>query len=224
MADFAKLNEVKEFLQITSTNDDSLITNMISRTTKMIQDYLGRNIFSRTITELQSGDGMTSLITLREYPIISVTTIHDDPNRTFGSGTLLIKDTTTVEGDYIIIDEDDPDGENAGEILCVDGVVFSKGDKNIKVVYIAGYATASIPKTLVMAQIDLVAFFFRNKDMRLGIDSYRLGQFSVKYTPNDTANNKFAGVPAQILSSLDMYKDIRMFSTEGQTGINRGGQ
>ena len=151
MSNFATRDEVKTFLEITSTNTDSdcLIDDLLTRTTKIMQNYMHRKIFTDTFTELHSGDGKSHILVLEHYPVSSITSIHDDLDRTFASASLLVDGT-----DYKLVDEDDVDGENPGTVLRLDGNVWTKGDKNIKVIYDAGYATTAIPADLVQAQVE----------------------------------------------------------------------
>lgn len=218
MADnFASRSEVKQYLGIASSNttDDSLLDALLLRTTKMIQAYTGRDLLQTTYTdEKYDGDGEKDLH-LYAYPLITLTSVYDSPDRTFGSEDLLVEDTADVEGDYVIIRKGFV--ENPGIIRRVAGV-WVKGDQNIKVTYVAGYADASIPKDLVQAQIDWLSYIYRNKDARIGIDNYRLGQYSVTYrnnTARDAQGNVLGGVlpPDEVRMVLDNYKDPRIGST-----------
>lgn len=218
MADnFATRAEVKSYLGIASSNttDDSLLDALLLRTTKLIQNYTGRDLLQTTYTdERYDGDGERDLHLLA-YPLITLTSVYDDPDRDFDSESLLDEDTSDVEGHYIIIRKGFV--ENPGIIRRVDGV-WAKGDQNIKVTYVAGYADANIPKDLVQAQIDWVSFIYRNKDARVGIDSYRIGQYSVTYKKNSSMGAQGSGLspalpPDEVRMVLDTYRDPRISST-----------
>lgn len=219
MLSFATLAEVKQFMQIQADTDDAFLFTLLKNTTKIIQNAIGRKIFSDTFTELISGDGKSHDLILEQYPIISVTSIHDDLDRVFGDGTLLVEDTGSNEGDYRIVDKDDVDGENPGIIRRLDGNIWQRGDKNIKVVYVAGYATGNIPADLAQAQIDFVSYIFNNKDMRSGIKSYKLGQFSVAYDNSASGRTQFRSIPDSVWDILMMYKNTNIGSTEDLTGV-----
>lgn len=215
MTDFATKANVKEFLGITGTSDDDLIDNILARTTQIIKNYTRRNnLLSGSVTELISGDGMIRELVLQEYPVSAISSVYDDLDREFGSGTLLVEGT-----DYKLVDEDDPGSENPGIILRLDGNVWTKGDKNIKVVYTAGYSSA--PADLVHAQILFSSYIYQQKASNLGIKGYRLGQFSVTY--DDGGNSGGAGygrsIPIEVRDILDFYKSIGIASTEDQTGV-----
>lgn len=219
MADnFASRSEVKQYLGIASSNttDDSLLDALLLRTTKMIQAYTGRTLLQATYTdEKYDGDGERELL-LTEYPLITLTSVYDSADRDFGDEDLLVEDDgITNEGNYVIVRKGFV--ENPGIIRRIDGV-WSKGDQNIKVTYVAGYSDANIPKDLVQAQIDWLSYIYRNKDARIGIDSYRLGQYSVTYRNNSASaaqGNSVGGVlpPDEVRMVLDNYKDPRIGST-----------
>ena len=215
---FATLGDTKEFLSIEGNDDDALLSNLLKRTTKLIQDYLGRKIFlDSSITEFQSGDGRTAELILNQYPITAITSVYDDPNRAYGSGTLLNNDADVDEGDYLVIDADDTT-DNPGIVLRLDGNVWSRGQKNIKVIYAAGYADADIPETIKQAQIDWVAFIYQHRDKRSGIKGFRLGQFAITYDNSGNEGSTFKSMPLAVKDALDMYKDYRVESTENITG------
>jgi len=64
---------VKEFLRITSSTDNDLITNLINRATDLIEKYCYRGFVKRSYTkERHDGNGETILL-LQNYPIEYVT-------------------------------------------------------------------------------------------------------------------------------------------------------
>ena len=212
MPNFATLPEVKEFLGIdlTDSTNDLLITNILSRTTRIIQMYTGRKLFKATATEYHNGNGRDHELVLDLYPIVLITSVHDDVDRTYGDDTLLVEDT-----DFSVIEETDVDGENPGILLRLDGNVWYKGDQNIKIIYSGGYDENDIPKDIIQAQIDFVSYLYTQRDRRIGIESYRLGQFSVSYkTESVVATNAFfSSIPSAIKDILELYRDRRIEGT-----------
>lgn len=137
---------VKNYLNITDENSDTAIADLIARISKEIEVYCNRNFKKETRIDYFSGDGQMS-IRLKNYPIIEITSIHDDYDRAYGSDTLI------DAGDYTFEPEE--------------GIVYfeaplTKGIRNVKVTYVAGYET--IPQDLELAAIlDVVAAFSETK-------------------------------------------------------------
>ena len=142
------LADVKEFLHISAAGDDALLTNLISQIEKDVQNYCQRifEVPENDYVDYYNGKG-TSTVLLRNWPVISLASVYDDPERIYGSDTLIDPD------DYVLYDGTDNDGEPAKIVL--DGLTFSLGLQNIKVTYKAGYST--IPADLQLAVIKLVA-------------------------------------------------------------------
>lgn len=132
---------VKEYLGLGTDDDETFIGNLITRVSDDIERECNRTFNASDLTEYYNGDGTNVLLT-RNYPINSITTIHDDCDREYNSDDL-------IDSDNIIIDS-----EVEGRIV-LDGTLFTKGDKNIKLVYNAGYST--IPTDLEQACIKRVA-------------------------------------------------------------------
>lgn len=124
------------------TDHDTLIQDLITQKSKEISVYCGRTFATTTHTEQYDGRGESVLI-VNNYPIQSITSIYDDVDRSFSASTLI------DSSNYVCTNED----ANGGMIRG-DGIIFSKGVKNIKVIYSAGYDT--IPQDLVYACEKLV--------------------------------------------------------------------
>ena len=86
--DLTTLAKVKEYLQITDTDDDTFLTSLISNSSILIKSYCKRDFTSTSYTEYHNGNGTTELV-LNNYPVISITSVHDDMGRDYDSTTLL---------------------------------------------------------------------------------------------------------------------------------------
>lgn len=136
--------EVKSFIGETTTDNDDFIDELISRVEALVEtDKCERHLGSSVFTQYYDGDGTNKLL-LDEYPIISVTSVHDDDDRVYGADTL-------IDADDIVSYEEDG-------VLLYDNGTFSVGNKNIKVVYQAGIDP--IPNDLKHALIQYVAAQF----------------------------------------------------------------
>lgn len=178
------LVKVKEYLGITDTASDTLLTDLLARLQVAAETYLDRKIEQATYTEQYDGDETDRLITL-QWPIISVTSVHDDQDRAFGAATLI------ATADYVLY-------KDRG-IIRLDGLVFSSGIQNIKVVYTAGYAT--VPADLAQALIELIADRFRQKENQ-GLESLSIGAYSVSFTGED--------LPDEVKATFDAYRRTRI--------------
>jgi uncharacterized phiE125 gp8 family phage protein len=69
------LDEVKEWLEVEDYSSDVLLERLIEATSLAVEALCGRKLASRTYTdELYCGTG-TRWLTLREFPVTSVTSI-----------------------------------------------------------------------------------------------------------------------------------------------------
>jgi hypothetical protein len=139
--DLTTLAKVKSFLSIPSTNadHDELLNNIISGVSEEIEKYCGRVFKAQSHTEYIDGEGLDRFM-VKNFPINSITSIHDDLDRVYGSDTLI------ASSDYGY-------DANTGIVFMVSSL-FSEGTQNIKIVYNGGYAT--IPLDLENAAISLV--------------------------------------------------------------------
>lgn len=165
------LNEIKYHLHIgiSDTTYDTLLEQLINSSYKILEQYIGHPIKSATYTEYYDGDNTNKLL-LRKWPIVSVTSIHVDPDREFNSDDLINASNYYVDTEH-------------GEIEIFQGLAagpawFDKGIKNVKVIYVAGYAT--IPNDIRQASIWHVAWMFRRSDTE-GTTAQSLGGKSETY-------------------------------------------
>jgi uncharacterized phiE125 gp8 family phage protein len=172
--DLTTLDNVKQYLEITSTNSDALLSRMITAASAFITSWLSRNFIQATYTETYNGSGSTTQL-LRQTPIVSVSS--------------LVVNTITVPPS--------PDGVQAGYVfddmaLYLIGMstygwsypvyYFPRGKQNIKVTYTAGYAT--VPADVEQACIELVGKQF-NRRKHLDVSNKNLGTEVVSYTKDD---------------------------------------
>lgn len=186
MANLVRLERVKTYLDLanTDTASDVLLQDLIARIGAWVEHYCDRSFAKATYTEQRDGDGTDTLI-VRQWPLLSVASLYDDPLRVFGAATQI---ATT---NFVIY-------ANQGSIR-LDGLVFSVGIQNVKVTYEAGYA--DIPEDLQQAVVELVADRFRNKENQ-GIRSLAIGSYRVDYGDEE--------LPSEIKGVLDGYRRTRV--------------
>ncbi len=157
------VDQAKEYLKITSEEEDGIVENLINRASAWANDFTKRLLLSRSLTEYYDGEGGTELL-LTQYPVTTVTTVHDDPLRAFGANTLV------AASDYYV------DAE-AGRVRLLNGVAFLTGVASIKAAYTAGYALASVPASIQEAVLLYIGHSYRREhlDQRFGVSTETVG-------------------------------------------------
>lgn len=148
-----------------STEFDTRIESYIDAASWYLNDATKRKLLARSLTEYYDGRGSDVLVT-KERPINSVTTLHSDANRSFGSTTLIAATDYQVYGDegYIV----------------VTGSAFDVGERVLKLVYNAGFTT--VPYDLEQAALELTAYWYEYyKSHRVGIKTQSVGDKQTTY-------------------------------------------
>lgn len=129
--DLVTLTDFKNYINkaLTETDYDTNIESMITRASREIESYCKRRLRARDYVEYRDGNGSHSLF-VKQYPLISVTSLYDDLNYDFNATTL------KAATDYNILEE-----EGTIDLLptAAMGSIFTKGIQNIKASYYAGY-------------------------------------------------------------------------------------
>lgn len=134
------LNNVKAWLNVTSTSDDVLLTRLINQLSSATLNYLSRpSVTRQTYTELRDGVGNYRLV-LRNWPVIAVTSLK------VGAQTIPAADTLASSG-YTLATWD---GTGAGlpQEITLCGYQFCRGRSNIQIVYEAGYCVLADAQTV----------------------------------------------------------------------------
>jgi hypothetical protein len=129
MYEIVTLKEVKKWLKIDLFNHepDVNLNYLRSWVTSFIEQYINKQVITRPYVEYQDGDGQKNLLT-RFYPIYSVDTIYDDPDRLWGAGELI------ASTDYVTY-------YDRGEIkLTGSETIFLTSQQNIQITYRAGFS------------------------------------------------------------------------------------
>ena len=177
------LAELKDYLNISGSGDDSILESLIDRVTALFESYTGRKLKARDYhydpaeaaydpeNAVLDGDGGSSLI-LPQYPVNSITTL-----RVMGSE---IPEATSYAATGWI---NDGNLRSAG-ILRLRGYTLSAGRAFVEIAYNAGYG--AVPDDLAQAAIEQAAWKFREgRKGELGIQSHTLPDGSVTFRPTD---------------------------------------
>lgn len=180
-----ELDDVLEFIGVEDTDERIYkLERYINAASWFCNNYTHRKLKSRDLTEYYNGDG-TNVLLMNNYPVTAITHVYDDLDRDYESDTEIDSD------DLVYM----PDGLACK--IVYDGGVFSKGIKNIKVEYTAGYET--IPWDLYQACCELVAYYWKNtEEGRFGLISQQLADGSVRIETTT--------VPKSVRQVLDLYK------------------
>lgn len=164
---------IRELADHSGVSDEQTLDDLLEASTAEIEGFLNKHVVTPgTITEYHELHDYTSEIYLRQWPVIAVTSVHEDTNREYGATTLLTEGT-----DYIV-------DAAPGRLIRVSGASktsWSTGFEAIKVVYSGGYATqAAVPADLKKISREHVVMMLReieNRDQNLESVQDAFGNF-----------------------------------------------
>ena len=179
MADLTTLANVKSWLNIATTTDDATLSRMVTAVSNYIQSWLNRSFAVASYTDILNGTGGNQLV-FHEYPVISVSSM-------------------TISGNIIPAS---PDGIQPGYVFDARGIYLigyqlTKGIKNVRITYSAGYAT--VPPEIEQACIELIALRYRERS-RIGEVSKSIGGEVVSFSQKD--------FPEGVKTILNNYKRV----------------
>lgn len=181
----ATLAEVKTYLELTASTHDVRLQDALNRAQAIAESYCNRKFDEGTFTEYFDGGGRNMLL-LRNYPVASVASVHDDFSRTYGDATLIAPTSYGLD-------------KELGILRLDSGLFFLDGNQNVKVVYTGGYADA--PHDLKQAVIlGAVALFEERKNV--GVNSRSLGE-------GGTVSYRH-GIPDEIMMMLAPFRSRRI--------------
>jgi hypothetical protein len=125
------LPRVKDRLSVGANDSqyDDVLERMIRAASAKVEAYIRRQVLKGTTTEYFDVAPGQELFPLKAYPVTSITTVHNDADRAYGSSTLMAADTYTVDTDT--------------GLLYVEGAYLITGIRALKVVYIGGMAATT---------------------------------------------------------------------------------
>jgi len=186
--DLTTLPNVKGWLNISNTNNDALLSRLISSASQFAESWCSRQFNVATYTENRNGLGGTVMMLLNQ-PITAVTSVTINgimipPQPPFSA---TFTSTGGVPGGYVFDDKR----------IMLYGWSFCRGFQNVQIVYTAGFATA--PYDLEQAVIDIVGEWFKYRD-RIGKVSEGIEGQAIMFTQ--------AQVPPRALAVLQTYRQV----------------
>ena len=195
----ASVAQTKAALGITDDRRDAVIEECINEASQMVEHAWGRHVVTRgSLTEYHTVQWHSAWshpacpvgeLHLNEWPIISVTTVHEDSSRVFA--TPLVVDT-----DYIV-------SKPAGKLIRVSSNQPSEwvtGWRAIKVVYLGGYQNAAGSQALATAVPDAVRRVFFEL-VRWILNQRTNNEVGLTQAQDSFGNRTFSG-PAYITPSM----------------------
>ncbi|MFQ5956176.1 MAG: head-tail connector protein [Candidatus Brocadiales bacterium] len=140
--------KVKEYLGVSGTSEDALLSRLVDWASDLVHSYCGRIFTEASYDEYYDGDGTEGLLA-NQYPISTVTSLEVD-------GIQKDVSSYTLYGQL--------------GLLKLKSGTFPKGKNNVRLQYTAGYST--IPNDLEQVAIELVALKYYDRGRnRLGIEA-----------------------------------------------------
>ena len=184
---YASMTNLKDYLGISvaTTEDDPLLTDLLTRAEGIIDAYTGRHFEAETATKYFTIDDIDGQnLYLWGYDLLSVTKL------TNGDGVEI------ASGNYRLF----PRNDNPKWIIRLDedqAWNFTNGDSEISVAGTWGYSVTA-PADITHACIRLAAFLYRQKDTSADIDRPMVTGDGVTIMPS--------GLPSDVQKLLDRYK------------------
>ncbi|KAA3609386.1 MAG: hypothetical protein DWQ01_08620 [Planctomycetota bacterium] len=167
------LSEVKTYLGVGGTNEDDFLNAVIPQAEAAAARFCRRDSFeSGNFTELFDGRGMNE-VWLRNTPILSVSSVHDDIENNFDSNTELAASDFAFSADGQLWLK--PSAELGSRFLRRGW--FANGTNNVRVVYDGGYTAQTVPHDLRLALMELIGFV-RGKAGTEAFSSINVGSYA----------------------------------------------
>lgn len=183
------VEKVKIYLNLSSTNDDEFIEDLIGFIQEQVEKYCNRKFDVATyIEDYQCKHKCFP----KNTPLKSVQSIVRDNN------IMMNADDYKIRGNYIEFVSDLKGYSMGGSVL------YASDDTNeVTITYTAGYDT--IPEDLKLAAIKLVALEYKkSREERLGVESEREGAVQRAYEKKDSE------MPLDIEKVLIRYKKVSL--------------
>lgn len=162
--DLTTLDNVKAWAGVKTSDDDALLSRLITAASAFIQTWINRSFAVAQYDEVRDGTGGQVLM-FANYPVSAVSSVMVD-----GRSIPAAADVTTVG--YRFTDKR----------LTLNGYTFSRGLGNVQISYTAGYA--AVPPEIEQACIEVVSLRYKERD-RIGFQSKSLAGETVTFYIKD---------------------------------------
>ena len=175
------LSELKDYLWITDSSQDTILEIFVDSANKYITNYIWRNITAQDYTEYKDWDGQR-IILLDNYPVNKITSFK-------------VNYWTIDTPDWVDVDA------NEYQLVPEEGKIFltfnkRRGFQNYEIEYNAWYDP--IPWDLKLAWLKIAWSYYNTKDTDW-VKSESVAGDSITFWAKETDN---------ILNILNLYKDV----------------
>ncbi len=136
-----------------------------------IELFTNRILKQRETRELRDGYNQTEL-TLKQYPVHSVTTLKVDSKKSYPVESLIPREYYSCH-----IPTEEFRGETPSDLVLLNGYKFPRGRNNIEIIYSAGYSEETIPEPIKTAIMELLEWTIKRlKNHQIGEINLKQGQ------------------------------------------------
>ncbi len=140
--------EYKAYMGLSSPNDDTKIDILITKVSQLVKTICRRSFVDYVNDpKLEYPEGGASILSLEEYPILSVSSVEYSAN--YGNTYSELVEYT----DYAVV-------KGMGVIKSLSSAGFSDSVNAYKVTYTAGFE--ELPEDLKLAVLDLITYYLKN--------------------------------------------------------------
>ncbi|WP_213308186.1 head-tail connector protein [Paraburkholderia sacchari] len=190
--DLTTLANAKQWLNVTTANDDQLLTRLVSAASQFVQTWLNRTIASASYTEKHTGSGSNTLA-LPNYPITAVSSLSI-------RGVPIAASPDGVQVGYTFDDRFLYLIGNVGFSAFpngADGQFPTWPPLGVQVSYTAGYATT--PLEIEQAVLELMGLKYADRT-HFGQNSKSVGGEVVSFMTSD--------MPKGVVTILQNYRKV----------------
>lgn len=173
------LANVKDWLQITGSTSDAILSRMIQAFSDAVANYINRDLGQQSYTVTRDGTGSNTIVFIN-YPVTAVTYLTVD-------GVAIPLRPAVGRSGYVF---------TTTRITLV-GYSFTKGEQNVVLTTTAGFAI--IPTEIEQAVIEWIADRYASRD-RISITSKSLAGETISYAQND--------IPDPVVQILQPYRKV----------------
>jgi hypothetical protein len=195
MTDLINLSCYKENKSIKSTDRDGKIQTLITQVSALVENYCNRLFTTYSDTaKIEWHDGQTNKVYLKEFPIISVTSVKTSVDG--GVTQVTLTEADSAKGGYFV---DLEEGTVISQQVINNFIdTYDVSYRSLEVEYLAGYTMDNLPADLQLCIIDLVHYYETDEN----ILSKSLAGASID-NPAPYLANSF---PPAIRRVLDLYR------------------